>query len=477
MVAHGAILEALDGMGVVGSLGGYIRTFLRDRTLRVRVGQATSSVRDIRSGVPQGSVLSLRYPVEVAVYADDVALWTHGPTKYCHTVKRCLKDALRTVAVFLESHGLQLSEAKTQALMLHPGRCRARRATPPITRNGRPLPWRLTVQYLGLLIAFRLTWRPAGKALRELEIDQRRSIRLCLGLRSTSPVAGTYTEAGTWPIDMRPWQTGLRHIQRLMTPRDGAALLQRFHSRPNSNMGVLFTIFGRRGGPADHHDPPRGPQKVDHTNPGHLHEAATLLQDELRSYLNLFTDGSVKPSTGAVILTDSRTALLRLHAADQPINSSGYPERSLAVKLHTVASRGCDVRLQWRPGHSGIRGNEDVTAFDEASTALARMVKAMHPDLRVVSGLAPEPLPARIRGDARCLLLRMRLDCCIMAERLHRHGRQNFPKCGDCPEPETLEHPLCSPPPGESESRAPPSAPASRPAQRVHGGPCVPEGA
>lgn len=32
---------------------------------------------------------------------------------------------------------------------------------------------------------------------------------------------------------------------------------------------------------------------------------------------------------GAVILTNSGTALLRLHPADQPTNSSRYPERSL----------------------------------------------------------------------------------------------------------------------------------------------------
>lgn len=50
-VANGAILEALDGMGVAGYLGGYIRAFLRDWTLRVKVGRATCSPRDVRSGV------------------------------------------------------------------------------------------------------------------------------------------------------------------------------------------------------------------------------------------------------------------------------------------------------------------------------------------------------------------------------------------------------------------------------------------
>ena len=57
-VPHGAILQALDGMGVVGPLRSYTQAFLAGRTFRVKVGRATSSPRNVCSGVPQGGVLS-----------------------------------------------------------------------------------------------------------------------------------------------------------------------------------------------------------------------------------------------------------------------------------------------------------------------------------------------------------------------------------------------------------------------------------
>lgn len=49
----------------------------------------------------------------------------------------------------------------------------------------------------------------------ELEVDQRRAIRLCLGLTSTSPVAATYTEAGSWLIQTWALQVALHIINRL----------------------------------------------------------------------------------------------------------------------------------------------------------------------------------------------------------------------------------------------------------------------
>ncbi|XP_077544529.1 uncharacterized protein LOC144157036 [Haemaphysalis longicornis] len=512
-VPHSAILGALDSMGVVGHLRSYVQAFLSGRTLRVKVGRATSSPRNVCSGVPQGSVLSpflfnlvlaplpdciptgLRYPVDIAVYADDVAIWTHGPTRLGKHVRACLQKALGAVAAFLSSRGLQLSEAKTQAMMVHPRGAGARRATPPITLNAvRALRQRTAAVQQGVRrllargngcshqVAQRVFHSMASSAVlyalplanlkqlrwKALELDQRQAIRLCLGLPRRSPVAASYTEAATWPIELRAFQAGLRHIDRLQKSLDGAALLHRFRACPNSQMGMLLQIYEddivvpQR--PPLHHPGTGEALDINTKLPGVRSKRATphqaIYQEvaallENNASLHVFTDGSVLPRTGnaaatctapalgasrvcrlpfpassttaelaglhlaadllleragpdckALVLTDSRPALLRLQSADQPGSSSGHVEQSLVAKLHAVASRGCTVQLHWLPAHIGIPGNEaadaqakgahqpgtpasqDVTAFDAPCQILARMALTRHPDPRVVSEMA-----------------------------------------------------------------------------------------
>ncbi|XP_077547927.1 uncharacterized protein LOC144160533 [Haemaphysalis longicornis] len=112
--------------------------------------------------------------------------------------------------------------------------------------------------------------------------------------------------------------------------------------------------------------------------------------------VDLLLERGPQGNPGMVILIDFRTALLHLHTAEQQTNSSGCREPSLAAKLHRVASRSCDLRLHWLPGHS--------------DTGSMR---------------TPVPEPGRPTRDGRYLLLRMRLDCCNVEERLHRHWRKH----------------------------------------------------
>lgn len=137
-------------------------------------------------------------------------------------------------------------------------------------------------------------------------------------------------------------------------------------------------------------------------------EVAALLQDDAAGRCTqLFTDGSVLPTTGsAAAACTSRAgkpgvpaALPLQHSragwpapgcgpaagAGRPGSSghdphrlpasppagvnqqpgfSGYVEQSLAAKLQQVASRGCDLRLHWlQASHVGIPGNEAADAL------------------------------------------------------------------------------------------------------------------
>ena len=56
-VDFGVVLKKLKTLGVRGKLGRWIHCFLTGRTQKVVVGGASSSIKVVISGVPQGSVL------------------------------------------------------------------------------------------------------------------------------------------------------------------------------------------------------------------------------------------------------------------------------------------------------------------------------------------------------------------------------------------------------------------------------------
>ena len=57
VVNHSVLLEKLRELGFEEQILSWIGSFLSDRTMAVTVDGKVSSVRDVTSGVPQGSVL------------------------------------------------------------------------------------------------------------------------------------------------------------------------------------------------------------------------------------------------------------------------------------------------------------------------------------------------------------------------------------------------------------------------------------
>ena len=52
------IINNLYACGFVGNLTSFIKNFITNRKMRVRVGNTESSVQDVTNGIPLGSVLS-----------------------------------------------------------------------------------------------------------------------------------------------------------------------------------------------------------------------------------------------------------------------------------------------------------------------------------------------------------------------------------------------------------------------------------
>ncbi|KAG0422046.1 hypothetical protein HPB47_002118 [Ixodes persulcatus] len=99
--------------------------------------------------------------INIAMYADDVALWTTAPTKIYSKMQEALQDGLTIVVDEISRLGLTLSSSKTAALQYHP---KARASINRIyTINGTNVARVRTYSYLGFLLDDRISWKPAVK--------------------------------------------------------------------------------------------------------------------------------------------------------------------------------------------------------------------------------------------------------------------------------------------------------------------------
>lgn len=123
--------------------------FLSDRTIVVNFCGALRDVRPVTQGVPQGSVHSptlfniamaalplcfawrfMKTPVEMAIYADDIVLWSVAKVKQGSPAHAALQHGFNWTVRYIEEQGLQVSHDKTAMLVFSP------RRRVPLTRPG-----------------------------------------------------------------------------------------------------------------------------------------------------------------------------------------------------------------------------------------------------------------------------------------------------------------------------------------------------
>ena len=167
-VWHHGLLMKIKEIGLNGNLANFIKGFLQDRKITVRIGSHSSSPHKLSSGVPQGSVMSptlftilindifkeLPSNIQHSLFADDGAIWS--VTDNLSEALENIQEALNTIIKWTETWGLTLSKEKTVAIIFTSKRMTT--PPPPLMLGTHPILYTNTVKFLGMQFDTRLTW-------------------------------------------------------------------------------------------------------------------------------------------------------------------------------------------------------------------------------------------------------------------------------------------------------------------------------
>ncbi|PNF30905.1 hypothetical protein B7P43_G03641 [Cryptotermes secundus] len=167
-----------------------LKSYLSERSFQVRINTDVSSIRNINSGVPQGSVLGpflyLIYSADLpttgntvlATFADDTAILTanHNPI----TASANLQNHINLLQQWFHKWRMSINNEKSVQITF----TNRRTTCPQITINNSNIPINTEVKYLGLYLDQKLTWRTHIKKKRQQLTLKERQLRWLLGKRS-----------------------------------------------------------------------------------------------------------------------------------------------------------------------------------------------------------------------------------------------------------------------------------------------------
>lgn len=170
------ILATLKNIPLTGHLPRFIKNFLKDRKMKVKVGNHLSDPYTQYEGVPQGSVLSCtlfalaindlikstpQY-VENILYVDDFTLFTRSAS--LPAAERRIQLATNKAYDWATKHGFKFSESKT--VSMHFTKLRGVFPSPQIKLSDNNIPNVQQTKLLGMILDPKLTWVPHLKDLK-----------------------------------------------------------------------------------------------------------------------------------------------------------------------------------------------------------------------------------------------------------------------------------------------------------------------
>lgn len=162
------IINSLIDLGIKGNLIRFIADFLSERHFKVSVNAHQSSKRKMKTGIPQGSVLSCQLflvaiknlftesniDIKFAIYADDIVLFCSG--KEIETLKVKMQRNIDKLFKSAHKFGFKFSESKTKAMLFT--RRRKNIYEPKLMLGKNEIIYTKEQKFLGMIFDNKLSW-------------------------------------------------------------------------------------------------------------------------------------------------------------------------------------------------------------------------------------------------------------------------------------------------------------------------------
>ncbi|XP_023312337.1 uncharacterized protein LOC111692524 [Anoplophora glabripennis] len=163
------ILRSIHNWDIRGNLAYFIKSFLENRSLRVRLGVSVSELRHVENGIPQGSTLSvvlfaiainnlvstLNPEIGRMLYVDDLVLFYSA--KHMQDIERTLQKAINDILDISDKNGFRFSNSKTHCV--HFCRLRSEHGNPQLSLGNQMLEFKNESKFLGIIFDSKLNWR------------------------------------------------------------------------------------------------------------------------------------------------------------------------------------------------------------------------------------------------------------------------------------------------------------------------------
>ena len=170
-VWHDALIYKLRTIDTPPQLTLMIQDYLSNRRMFVSINGEKSSIKTIRAGVPQGSIIGptlynlytndipTSQNTHLAIYADDTAIYSSSWNPRQAT--QYIQSYLDHVLDYFQKWKLTVNPQKTQAITFSRKKTEI---TECIRIQGQQIPWVDKVKYLGITLDKKISWAPAIKA-------------------------------------------------------------------------------------------------------------------------------------------------------------------------------------------------------------------------------------------------------------------------------------------------------------------------